>query len=246
MERRFKNFGEEYEWYLKADPHYMDVQKTLAEELIASIPPNSSKTVEVLEIGCGTGLTLSEILQIAPKNVLMYALDNESDMLEKAIDNNRDESIIWIHSDALEYVSKRENKFHAIVSAYTLHNMLKGYRKELYGAIHKALKPNGVFINADRIPRGHDDQIMKDLNWEINQYANIFIPAGKPDLARQWIDHVFTDAQEDRIQREGQYISDMEELGFLKPKELFRERMLSVYATQKLYRQLTTTSSVRS
>ena len=98
----------------------------------------------ILDIGCGTGRLTIEIAKRTPSGSVI-GLDNNFDMIVKAIENLKSKGLKNIHfitGDILLY--KPEIQFDAIFSNSALHWILK--TRALYQQIYAILAPGGRFV----------------------------------------------------------------------------------------------------
>jgi tRNA (cmo5U34)-methyltransferase len=200
-EQRFSDqIGDEYDLFQLASPHYNELQNSVGEMLKLEFNKSNLTTINVLEIGFGTGLT-SKIVLMAYDRIKLKAVDNEPIMQEKAttalsqFDDGRVELSI---QDALEYLkSIPSNSFEAVISAFVIHNFQRDYRAEVIKEIYRILKPRGIFINADKIGASDPAEHSRNVEWQMKQF-DVFEKIGKPELKKEWVEHY----QEDEKQKE--------------------------------------------
>jgi tRNA (cmo5U34)-methyltransferase len=118
-----------------------------AVELISFAP---DRAIEVLDLGAGTGL-LSGLIATAFPMARLTLLDIAPQMIERARERfagHRDR-VKFMTAD-LELLSI-EGSYHAIVSALAIHHLEDDGKRRLFKTIHAALKPGGVFVNAEQV-----------------------------------------------------------------------------------------------
>jgi tRNA (cmo5U34)-methyltransferase len=115
------------------------------------------KRPAILDIGAGTGL-LSGLLCTAYPGAAVTLMDISEKMIEVA--RKRFTGREGIRFVAADY--RHEDlggPFDAICSALSIHHLEKGEKRDLYQKIFGALKPGGIFVNADQVkgetPRQH-------------------------------------------------------------------------------------------
>jgi tRNA (cmo5U34)-methyltransferase len=124
-------------------PHYDEMLATGVELLATLAPPDA----HVLDLGGGTGALSGAVLGRLPQ-ARVTLLDEDSAMLDEA------------HRRLAPFgarVEFREASFldplpvaDAVVASLALHHVRElGAKTDLYGAIHAALTPGGVFLNLD-------------------------------------------------------------------------------------------------
>ncbi len=189
IDKRFANrIGVEYNLFPLAAPHYNELQFKLAELIIKY----KVKNPIILEIGCGTGLTTTELHKARP-DAKIVAIDAEEIMVKQAksfLADNKIE-IVWI--DALEYLKKLESQsLDIVVSAFCLHNTPLKYRREVFEEISRVLKPNGLCINGDKIALDNEEAHKKTLEKQIEAFA-VFKNTEYPELQEEWTKHYLED-----------------------------------------------------
>ncbi len=123
-----------------------------------SIMETRSSTPTVLDIGAGTGLFSSFILNKFPEaNITLI------DISEKMINIARERffncvNINYIIDDYTSHVF--DNKFDIIVSSLSIHHLTDTEKKHLYNQIYNSLNAGGIFVNADQV-LGHTPSIEK-------------------------------------------------------------------------------------
>jgi tRNA (cmo5U34)-methyltransferase len=104
-------------------------------------------TKNILDLGCGTGLELDEIFKRLP-DVSVVGIDLTQVMLDKLKQKYLDKNIVLICGNYFD-INLGENTFDTVISFQTMHHFSKDKKVGLYRRIHKALKSNGVYIEAD-------------------------------------------------------------------------------------------------
>jgi tRNA (cmo5U34)-methyltransferase len=116
-----------------------------AAELAARSCPDSPR---ILDLGAGTGI-LSAALVERIHSPRLHLLDASTQMLQRAsarLASFRPELYIQALTEALPL-----GPFDAIVSALAIHHLSDGDKQLLYGRIHDALAPGGMFVNAEQV-----------------------------------------------------------------------------------------------
>ncbi|MFO7815194.1 MAG: class I SAM-dependent methyltransferase [Halanaerobiales bacterium] len=118
---------------------------------IATEIKDTNRVINILDIGCGTGLELKYIFQKTP-HAKIICLDLSEQMLNRLKEKYsfKNEQIELKVGSYLED-SFEENKYDYIVSAMTLHHLRYNKKLALYKKIYKALKSNGIYIEGDYI-----------------------------------------------------------------------------------------------
>src|SRR5260370_2332263 len=105
--------------------------------------------IEVLDLGAGTGLLAAFVAYSFPcARITMVDISNE--MLDRARERFElgGERFQFEVSD---YGTRRiNNKYHAVVSALSIHHLSDDQKRALFAQIHGALKEGGMFVNAEQ------------------------------------------------------------------------------------------------
>ena len=236
-ERRFRGkINEEYELSRLAWTNYDKFQNTVGKILKRNFEKNSAKEINTLEIGCGSGLTTKIILE-SDKRIRLVAIDNEPEMLELSERNLagylKSGRLKIIEADALSFLMNVPEKYDVVASAFTLHNFTSLYRKKVLKGIFHALKPGGIFINADKCAIDDEAEHKKAFKYQLDMFEKTFSQIKRPDLAFAWIKHNLEDDKPLRKMRQKDYIALARKIGFKKTKVIFRKRMEAVLVSEK-------------
>ncbi len=120
-------------------------------KMIADPITKTNERINILDIGCGTGLELKYIFEKAP-NAQIIGVDISDEMLELLLDKyeNKADQINVIKNSYLT-LEFGENKFDYVVSVMTIHHLLYETKKKLYKKILKSLKDNGKYTEGDYV-----------------------------------------------------------------------------------------------
>jgi ubiquinone/menaquinone biosynthesis C-methylase UbiE len=161
--------------------------------------------VRVVEVGCGTGITTGALLR-ARDDLGIVAVDVEPTMLDQArvnlaewLDAGR---LSLVESDALSFLRAQASaSVDVLASAYTFHNFLDVYRRQVIAEVHRVLKPGGLFINGDRYALDDGEEHTRLIQREAKHYFATFAPMRRYDLLESWIIHLFSDESPDHVMR---------------------------------------------
>jgi SAM-dependent methyltransferase len=118
-----------------------------ALELIRGMP--AASTLDVLDLGAGTGLFGAMVAAEFPVGRLCL-LDGSPAMLDEArvrfADDTRVEYRVADMTDA-----DLNGPWDVVISALAIHHLPDEAKRALYGRIRRALKPGGLFVNAEQV-----------------------------------------------------------------------------------------------
>ena len=138
------------------------------DSVISLIPFTPEDGFEALDLGAGTGLLTSLILNTFPKASLT-ALDISEKMLEKAKERFKDNR--QVRFCVMDYaLSPLPDTYDLVASAMSIHHLFDSEKKALFQRLFEALRPGGAFIHAE-IVKGATD------------YSEAF-------CRRMWLDHL--------------------------------------------------------
>ena len=103
--------------------------------------------VNLLDLGCGTGLELDEIFKIRP-NIKVTGVDLSKAMLGILKQKHPNQDLTLINANYFDYDFGIE-WFDAIISFQTMHHFSHEQKIQLYSRIYSALKPGGKYIECD-------------------------------------------------------------------------------------------------
>jgi tRNA (cmo5U34)-methyltransferase len=144
MSSFFNNRVDGYEQHMMdyvdgADKYYIETAKLIPK----------LNGLKLLDLGCGTGLELDEILKINP-TVKVTGVDMAKDMIEKLRQKYSDK-LNQFNLIVDNYFNYDMGKcvFDGALSVQTLHHFSHKEKVKLYENIFKSLKENGFYIETD-------------------------------------------------------------------------------------------------
>ncbi len=113
--------------------------------------PETDFPIQILDIGCGTGIELDYIWRKAP-NARVTCVDLSRSMLELLVENHRTH-LTQIEAVAASYVDwdYPGSAFDLVVSSNTMHHFWEAEKVAVYKKILASLKPDGAYIESDFI-----------------------------------------------------------------------------------------------
>lgn len=123
----------------------------------------SSQKNKILDLGCGTGLELEEILKKSPNSEIV-CIDISKEMLRKLENKYNGYNIKTINDNFLNLDFGTE-QYDFVISVMALHHFFEEDKLKLYKKIYSSLKQNGLFINSD--------YIIDDSNFELERFKQL-------------------------------------------------------------------------
>jgi ubiquinone/menaquinone biosynthesis C-methylase UbiE len=155
-------------------------------------------------------------------------------MIKKAKVYLKGVDIKLVLADAFAYINKlKKNSVDIITSGFVFHNMPRAWRAKMFKAIFAALKPGGVFINADKMAPDDEKKHRSDFIWQMKRIVQAHISAGRDDLAREWLLHYLRDNQPEYIFTEKEAREVLKKIGFAQVKIFGRSRMDAAVVAKK-------------
>ncbi len=221
--------GKNYDRFEQAMPWYNEIEELLATTLAAKL--RGIKDPQVLELGCGTGLTTEKIMKHVP-NCHLVAIDSSRRMIIEARKRVRSKNITWMHTDATEYVCKAiSNNYDAVVSAFMIHNLTPEQRRMLFKGICNVVRiRGGWFINADKYARNNEAKHLADL---ADQLLHFDVFNDDPAYRLKWTVHYLLDekirfTEKDQID----LLRNVDVLNHVTCRFTFRRRMEALFSAR--------------
>lgn len=128
------------------------VRRSTLQQMIALAPFPRDASITVLDIGAGYGVVSEEVLKRFP-HVRLTLQDYSAPMVEHARRRlGAFAEITYVMADLGDpgWDTKIKGPFDLVVSGLAIHNLRKeALMRACYGAIHRLLKPDGVFLDYD-------------------------------------------------------------------------------------------------
>ena len=115
------------------------------------------QNARVLDLGCGTGLELTEYFKVNP-DARVTGIDLAPEMLSVLRSKFPDKDLELIVGSYFE-VPFEENAYDAALSVESLHHFTKEEKIPLYTKLRNALKEGGYFILTDYFARRNEEEI---------------------------------------------------------------------------------------
>lgn len=144
-----KHTGNNYETARYGDLHkekYRQIRNEALLNLISDHFPGKNR-LRMLEVGCGTGMTL-EYLASLPADHELHGMDFSQTMLSQAYRKREGLSAPFqlVQGDSFSLAYK-ENSFDVVYSTRFIHQFSHSEKKRIYSEIWRVVKPGGLVIN---------------------------------------------------------------------------------------------------
>ena len=218
MDHSFYAESRNYDLIRTAMPSHEQSQHQLGKFLSDTLAYFPDEILHFLEMGCGTGYT-TRIIAAADPRVHVTAVDIAQGMIDQARSNLADfveiGRVELIKADALEYVNTCPPELYAgFASAMTIHNFQQNYRNEFLQGVFKVLRPEGVFVNADKYAHDKVGERVKAVVDELWSISKTYVAHRDLNGACQWFYHCVADVMPARIMPEHQAIKQLQSIGF--------------------------------
>ncbi|MDF2611035.1 MAG: SAM-dependent methyltransferase [Lachnospiraceae bacterium] len=147
------------------DEHMRNVVKNFDKfyHLFSNPIKSTNEQVKILDLGCGTGAELKEVLIKCP-NAQITCVDIAEEMLKMLHDkyNNKQEQFKFVHS-SYETIELKSRMYDYALCAMCLHHYPYERKVRLLNKVLKSLKYGGVYIEADFIvtPQEEREELVK-------------------------------------------------------------------------------------
>ncbi len=223
IKSHFEEEALEYDGLIrKLIPNY----QLMIEALITAIPFSAEQSVEVADLGCGTGTVALAVKKAYPRAVLT-CVDLSGRMLDMARIKLDDPGARFVQDDF--YHLHFDRTYDVIVSSLALHHLETDHDKlAFYQKIFNALNSGGIFINADVVLAS--DPILQEKfleHWWSFMRNNV--PA--EEVENKW---KLTYRNEDRPASMTRHLEMLKEVGFSETEIVWKWYNFSVYTARKL------------
>lgn len=211
--------GQDYDMLQLICPAATEMSRLVGTAAASYAQHTDAFPLQIIELGGGTGITTLSLLMATEASQIL-SIDNEPTMQNQAKQRlqawQTEGRLRFSADDALTALQQlADNSADLVATAYTLHNFLHSYRKQVIKEIFRVLKPGGQFINGDRYGLDDLSQHTRTVQAEISHYFKVLLPLGRNDLLEQWIVHLFNDESEPHVMRETVAVQQLLDTGFV-------------------------------
>ena len=117
---------------------------------VAAQIPQTDEPIDILDLGCGTGIQLEFVFARAP-NAKVTAIDRAPNMLEqlRAKFASKTEQLRLQQGSLLE-LSFGHGAYDYAISTLTMHHFLPERKAPIYKKVREALRPTGIYVEGDQ------------------------------------------------------------------------------------------------
>lgn len=226
MEAIKEHFEEEAKGFDKIIQKLIPYYVEMIDGMVEAIPYQKTDSINIIDLGCGTGTIAYRIKQKFPKSN-MTCLDIAKNMLEMSkIKLNDYSNVQYQLGDFQDY--QFTDTYHVIVSSLALHHLVTDEDKiRFYRKIHEALNTGGIFLNADVVlgSNKHYQRVFMD-KWRAFMKRQVC----EEDIENIWIPKYLA---EDRPARLTDHLNWLKKLGFDEIDVIWKYYNFAVYCGRK-------------
>ena len=185
----------------------------------------SSKQVNILDIGAGTGLLTSFVYNQYPESNYTI-IDISKEMIEQAKKRfNNQRNFEYITADYANYNFTK--KYDVVVSALSIHHLEDEEKLKLYERIFESINGGGVFINGDQFI-SRSGVLEEKIHYEWRSVIE------KSGLTKEEINGAFERMKMDKPATTEKNIAWLEKAGFINVDLLYKYYSFGVICGMKL------------
>ena len=159
--------GEAFDQSVKYYDHWMKIAIPGYDEIFSTaldlIPFDKSDSIDVLDLGAGTGLFSELVFSKYPRaEFRLVDLAPKMLLLARERFQHHKEQFTYIIEDCRNFEDRK--KYDLVISSLSIHHLTDTDKETLFKQIFKSLKDTGVFINVDQI-KGATPAIQK-MYWD--------------------------------------------------------------------------------
>lgn len=220
IKAHFDSEADEFDGIIKnLIPYYFQ----MVGAIINSIPFDKDTPISVIDLGCGTGTIAKSIKDVFP-NAKITCVDISENMLKIA--KRKIGEGTYICSDFYNFDFKKN--YDVIASSLALHHLATISDKlDFYQKIFDALKPGGIFVNADIVLASTENlQARNMMKWKDFMIKSVAVE----QVENKWIPTYY---EEDRPISIHEHFSLLEKAGFSDLDVVWKYYNFAVYMAVK-------------
>ncbi|MBD3273442.1 methyltransferase domain-containing protein, partial [Candidatus Dependentiae bacterium] len=126
-------------WHNDSEEHINSMEKYFKDRIYEFLPKN--KNIKILDVGCGTGLTMLALKKWGYKNIEGVEIDKKQ--FESCKKKNLD---VKMTDDTIKFLEKRKRKYDLVLALDVLEHIPVKMQINFTTSIYKSLKSKGIFI----------------------------------------------------------------------------------------------------
>lgn len=175
-------------------------------QTVARQIPTTQAEVDILDLGCGTGIQLEFVFARAP-NARVTGIDLAPNMLEQLRYKFGSFSAqMRLVQGSLLDLSLGEDEYDYAISTLTMHHLPPEEKVRVYGKVRKALRPTGLYVEGDqsntpegekntlywynrwiaKLPGGNRAEWNYDITLTVETQKRLLREAGFSDVQLEW------------------------------------------------------------
>lgn len=223
VKKHFENEAKEFDQIiLQLIPYYPE----MINALISVLPFDKSRTINVIDLGCGTG-TISKQTKEEYPHASITCLDLAENMIAMSkLKLARFSDVRYQIGDFSNY--EFDDTYDVVFSSLALHHLVTDEDKiRFYKKIYESLRPNGVFFNADII-LGSNDYLQKVYleKWKSFMQKTV----SEEEIEKKWLPKY---REEDRPAKLMDQLNWLNKLGLADVDVVWKYYNFSVYGGRK-------------
>lgn len=182
----------------------------------------SSATLDVLDLGAGTGLLSAMVMDRLPQ-ARLHLVDVSDAMLARARNRFSGAADSDVSFEVRDYAhGSLGGPWDVVVSALSIHHLDDAAKRSLFGRVFEALRPMGLFVNAEQVlgPTAAAEARYRRL-WD-EQVLGSGVDRGEYERAVERMSH-------DRCATLGDQLEWLREAGFTEVDCAFKQWRFAVY-----------------
>ena len=134
------------------------MRRAALAELVKQVRGADQRNIQVLDLACGTGRFMSQVMTAMPK-LQLSGLDLSPPYAETARKNVRRWPHVQVVEGKAEQLPFEDQSFDHLISIYLFHELPPRVRPQVIAEAARVLKPGGTFIIADSLQFGDNEGV---------------------------------------------------------------------------------------
>lgn len=227
MEKVKKHFEEEAKEFDRIIRELIPYYEEMIDGMVAAIPHQRTDSINVIDLGCGTG-TISKHIKQTFSQARITCLDLAENMIEISklkLNNYSDVQYRVGNFSTFEF----DETYDVVVSSLALHHLATDDNKiGFYRKIYNSLSPNGVFFNADVVLGSSEP--FQDLYME-KWISFMKRHVSDDEIENKWLPKYL---EEDRPSKLMDQLGWLKDIGFSEIDVIWKYYNFAVYGGRKL------------